>query len=352
MNAVIGMSGLLLDTRPDARSSATTRRSIRQQRRHAAHRDQRHPRLLQDRGRASSSWRPSRSTCGSASRAALDLVATRAAEKGLDLAYLLGDGVPARRRSATSTRLRQVLLNLLSNAVKFTERGEVVLSVAARRTRPRGGSARARVLGARHRHRHPAGPARPPVPVVQPGRRLDDPALRRHRARAGDQPAPGRDDGRHDRGRPARPGRAATFSFSIPAHASDVPVRVHRDLSGVQPTLRGKRVLVVDDNATNRRIVTVHLDTWGMPSRATESPLEALEWLQAGEHFDLAILDMHMPEMDGVGLARAIRTLPAAGRPAPDPLHVARAAARPARRTRASRPTCTSRSSPPSSSTR
>ncbi len=61
---------------------------------------------------------------------ALDLVATRAAEKGLDLAYLIGDGTPA-AIVGDVTRLRQILLNLLSNAVKFTERGEVVLSVSA-----------------------------------------------------------------------------------------------------------------------------------------------------------------------------------------------------------------------------
>ena len=79
----------------------------------------------------------------------------------------------------------------------------------------------------------------------------------------------------------------------------------------MQPLLRGRRVLVVDDNATNRRIVTTHLGNWGLPARATESPREALRWIQAGERFDLAILDMHMPEMDGVALARAIRQEPA-----------------------------------------
>ena len=66
-----------------------------------------------------------------------------------------------------------------------------------------------------------------------------------------------------------------------------MPVPLRRDLSGVQPSLRDKRVLVVDDNATNRRIVTAHLDNWGMPSRASESPLEALGWIRAGERFDV-----------------------------------------------------------------
>jgi CheY-like chemotaxis protein/HPt (histidine-containing phosphotransfer) domain-containing protein len=77
----------------------------------------------------------------------------------------------------------------------------------------------------------------------------------------------------------------------------------------VQPSLRGKRVLIVDDNATNRRILSTHLDAWGMLARATESPREAVAWVRAGDSFDIGILDMHMPEMDGVALARAIREM-------------------------------------------
>ena len=86
-----------------------------------------------------------------------------------------------------------------------------------------------------------------------------------------------------------------------------MPVPTRRDLSGVQPSLRGKRVLVVDDNLTNRRILTTHLHAWGMQARASESPREALAWIRSGEGFDIGVLDMHMPEMDGVALARAIR---------------------------------------------
>jgi CheY-like chemotaxis protein len=66
----------------------------------------------------------------------------------------------------------------------------------------------------------------------------------------------------------------------------------------------------VDDNATNRRILTLQTTNWQMRPQATASPLEALEWLRRGEPFDVAILDMQMPEMDGVTLAKEIRKLP------------------------------------------
>src|SRR5262249_18302035 len=106
-------------------------------------------------------------------------------------------------------------------------------------------------------------------------------------------------------------GVGSDFRFTIKAAAAQVAVPSRRDLSGVQPTLRGKRVLVVDDNATNRPILPSHLDAWGMPTRATGSPGEALAWIRGDQRFDVAVLDMHMPEMDGVALARAIRQHPA-----------------------------------------
>ena len=68
-------------------------------------------------------------------------------------------------------------------------------------------------------------------------------------------------------------------------------------------------MLVVDDNATNRKVLGLQAAKWGMLPRDTASPAEALGWLRAGERFDAAILDMHMPEMDGVALARRMRTL-------------------------------------------
>jgi CheY-like chemotaxis protein len=67
------------------------------------------------------------------------------------------------------------------------------------------------------------------------------------------------------------------------------------------------RLLVVDDNETNRRILVEQTKAWGLRVHATGSPGEAIGWIEAGESFDMAILDMQMPEMDGVSLARRIR---------------------------------------------
>jgi CheY-like chemotaxis protein len=80
-----------------------------------------------------------------------------------------------------------------------------------------------------------------------------------------------------------------------------------REYVGVQPELKGRRVLIVDDNGTNRKILHAQTSKWGMIPRETESPPQALQWVQSGERFDVAILDMHMPEMDGVELAKRIR---------------------------------------------
>jgi CheY-like chemotaxis protein len=86
-----------------------------------------------------------------------------------------------------------------------------------------------------------------------------------------------------------------------------LPPARQRDFIGVQPELKGRRMLVVDDNATNRRVLALQSAKWGMTTGDTESPLEALRWIEAGEAFDLAILDMHMPELDGMALARLMR---------------------------------------------
>jgi len=104
------------------------------------------------------------------------------------------------------------------------------------------------------------------------------------------------------------PDKGSTFHFTVLLHGT--PDTARPSLDSRQPQLADLRVLIVDDNATNCRILTVQVSKWGMVPRGANSAEQALEWLRAGESFDLAILDMQMPGMDGVMLAREIRNLP------------------------------------------
>jgi CheY-like chemotaxis protein len=104
------------------------------------------------------------------------------------------------------------------------------------------------------------------------------------------------------------PGQGSTFHFTILAQPAAVPSRV--ELQREAPDLRGRRVLIVDDNATNRRILTLQTESWGMIPRAAASSAEALEWVRCGEAFDIAIVDRLMPEMDGLMLAAQLHRLP------------------------------------------
>ncbi len=209
------------------------------------------------------------------------------------------------------TRLRQVLLNLLCNAVKFTERGEVVVSVGAR---PLGGADALQELSVSVRDTGIGIPADRIGRLFQSFSQVDASTTRRYGgtglglaiSQRLTELMGGRIEVTSDFG------VGSEFRFTIRAAAAEPPAaEPRRDLSGIQPSLRGKAVLVVDDNATNRRILGAHLDAWGMRIRASASPLEALGWIAAGERFDAGILDMHMPDMDGVALARAMRGHPA-----------------------------------------
>jgi CheY-like chemotaxis protein len=96
---------------------------------------------------------------------------------------------------------------------------------------------------------------------------------------------------------------------TIRAEPAELAPNARRALIGTQPALAGKRLLIVDDNPTNRRILALQTVKWGMLPSDTHSPAQALQWLAGGDAFDVAILDMHMPEMDGVMLATRIRTV-------------------------------------------
>ena len=103
----------------------------------------------------------------------------------------------------------------------------------------------------------------------------------------------------------SEPGKGSTFHFTIVA--DEVEALERAAAHGEQPELAGKRVLIVDDNASIRLLLKLQTERWGMRARDTNSSAVALEWIVRGDPFDVALLDYQMPEMDGITLAREIR---------------------------------------------
>ena len=236
----------------------------------------------------------------------VDILTLRAHEKGLEIALMLEDSLPRRLRG-DPTRIRQILLNLGSNAIKFTHRGEVVI----------------------HARREAEWPFRLHFSVSDtgigiPADRFDrlfksfsqvDASTTRRYGGSGLGLAICRRlalamDG--DVTVESTVGVGSTFSLYLPLETAALP-----ETAAVDPAddvLEGRRVLVVDDNTTNRRVITGMLRSWSCRFEEACDAWEALDQLRAGasteQAFDAAILDFQMPEMDGAQLAAEIRRSP------------------------------------------
>jgi CheY-like chemotaxis protein len=215
--------------------------------------------------------------------------------------------------------LRQILVNLLTNAVKFTETGEVVLTARLEpgelieAGKPDMASPAPLVL---HFAVTDTGIGIPPDRLdrlFQSFSQVDASTTRKYGGtglglvickRLSEMMG-----GKMWVESAGLPGQGATFHFTIQAEPVIMPEVTRPELLGVQSHLAGKRILAVDDNDTNRRILVLQTRSWGMLARDTGKPREALEWIRRGDPFDMAIVDMQMPEMDGVMLAREIRAL-------------------------------------------
>ncbi len=234
----------------------------------------------------------------------LDLLAAKAAQKQLELAYQIAPHTPQTILGDT-TRLRQILVNLLSNAIKFTSTGEVIVFVEAYKSDSQATEIRFAVkdtgIGIPQERKNC---------LFEPFSQVDSSTTREYGG-TGLGLAICRQLCEMMGGKmwlESEVGKGSTFFFTIMAR--EVINYTSPNLVTDYSQMAGKHLLIVDDNVTNCKILSIQAQSWGMSSRTASSGQKALELLQKGETFDLAILDMQMPAMDGLTLATKIHNLP------------------------------------------
>jgi signal transduction histidine kinase/DNA-binding response OmpR family regulator len=229
---------------------------------------------------------------------AIDLIALKGSEKGLELGALIEPSVP-QAILGDVTRVRQVLVNLLSNAVKFTDQGEIFVEV---NSLPAGDDI---IIRFTVRDTGIGIPADRVGNIFESFTQVDASTTRKYGG-TGLGLAISKKLVELMGGTmwvESESGSGSIFHFTIRTKPTAVPVSIKESTPS---ELRGKRMLIVDDNATNRRILALQAEGWGIIPVQFTDPVSALEAIQRGEHFDVAVLDMHMPAMDGAELAREI----------------------------------------------
>ena len=308
LNAIIGMTGLLLDTKQDAEQqdcSETIRASgeillvlindildfskIEAGRMELENQPFDVVRCIED---------------------ALDLVNPSAVAKGIETAYVIESELPWCFVGDIG-RLRQILVNLLNNAVKFTEKGDVLVSLSGQ---PRDDgryelhfAVRDTGLGV---------PADRQDRLFRSFSQIDASTSRRFGGTGLglviSQRLSEMMGGRMWVESTGVPGEGSTFHFTLQAAEASNQKPTDKLEAEDAAVLAGRKVLVVDDNKTGRDVLVAQTKRWAMlPTTAASGP-EALDLIRRGDHFDLALLDMQMPEMDGLTLAGEIKNMPGA----------------------------------------
>ncbi len=235
----------------------------------------------------------------------LDLLSPKAAEKNLELVYNIGHVVPA-TVIGDAARLRQVLLNVVSNAIKFTPQGEISVSLDAKPIDDQQVELHFAVRD--------TGVGIAPAQLqrlFQPSNQTETSTTRSYSGlglviskrlcelMGGTIRVE------------SKLGVGSTFHVTIvaPIIIPDQTASRDQTASEFEPLLGRRLVLIVDDNPVVRQVLQQTLQTWGMIPTLAASGTEALAHLHQGTQFDIAIIDMQMPGMSGLSLAKELRKL-------------------------------------------
>ena len=243
---------------------------------------------------------------------ALDLLSSRAIEKQLDICYAADPSIPT-LIEGDAQRLRQVLVNLLGNALKFTERGDV--SVKVEKLPAAAGEAGEPLALRLHFAVRDTGIGIQPDRLARLFRAFSqaDVSTARKYGGTGLGLAISRRLVELMGGRmwaESTPGEGSTFHFTVntTAVADSAPPACCQ----LQPRLAELKILILDDNGASRNVLFEQCQQWGMLPQAVENPAQALSLFRQGAEFDLALIDLHLPGMDGVTAAAEIQKLPSA----------------------------------------
>ena len=236
----------------------------------------------------------------------LDLLTEKAYDKGLELTGLVYATVPTTLRGDPG-RIRQILVNLVGNAIKFTETGEVAVEVTVTERTDRAVVLHIDVLDTGIGI-DLAGKAK----LFQSFSQADSSTTRRYGGTglglAISKQLTELMGGTI--GVESEPGKGSRFWFTVRLEMKSTTSSV----APAKASLEGLRICIVDDNMTNRKLLQYYTSAWHMRNVSAENSSQALALLRAaadrGEPIDLAILDMQMPGMDGLTLARAIKADP------------------------------------------
>ncbi|MEO1559029.1 MAG: response regulator, partial [Cyanobacteria bacterium J06632_19] len=237
----------------------------------------------------------------------LDLLTSQAAAKDLNLAYMIDSQTPT-LIIGDVTRVRQIIVNLLSNAVKFTQLGEVCVSVSANKLSSNSAN--------NYQIKFSVSDTGIGIPqekiqrLFKPFSQVDASMTRQYGGTGLGLAISKRLSEIMDGTMwvESTVGIGSTFHFTIAAQSA--PSCGITNLENIQPHLSGKRLLVVDSNPTNRSILTLQMQKWGIVVFPASTASQALELVNSGKHFDMAIIDMQIPQMDGLSLAARIHSAP------------------------------------------